>query len=459
MFFTPSLLCSTSQCYGSLDASFSFPLAELHRFVESPPCPVGKRSSHMVVSSFVGSPPNSGFEKIAAGKRCRRALLQGSPANDPVDSASKGYSPLREECAQAPSSSQQELPWPAHELGKATASFFEVGQSSTAQNVVDTGKLLDKGKILLVKETLPLFMISDIDEYSKAFSIEGKILNWYGTYRSISPRQKKNARYFKFDIVDADCIDTITVVLVDPFIETYTKELKMGLFIRIDCPLVRAKTITMLGQLCSPCMLVSFVNSRKHDYDRVMAQMAREDIVMFVARNIGLFVGKVHTLSVLDVTTLAPVRGPRLKEELTTTFHRQCEILGYNREVVGTLRLVNFNRALLHSQCSVCDSPKVKKVEGRLCCSLCDKDHVINTTLKLEAQIRSSVDRRVMAVQVSGSMVDCLLGLPTSFKEVYMESIPEARDILSTSVVVGVFKIGTNGSMISFTPLLETYIL
>ncbi|KAI5083892.1 hypothetical protein GOP47_0000061 [Adiantum capillus-veneris] len=88
MFFTPSLLCSTSQCYGSLDASFSFPLAELHRFVESPPCPVGKRSSHMVVSSSVGSPPNSGFEKIAAGKRCRRALLQGSPANDPVDSAS-----------------------------------------------------------------------------------------------------------------------------------------------------------------------------------------------------------------------------------------------------------------------------------------------------------------------------------------------------------------------------------
>ncbi|KAI5055404.1 hypothetical protein GOP47_0028925 [Adiantum capillus-veneris] len=122
--------------------------------------------------------------------------------------------------------------------------------------------------------------------------------------------------------------------------------------------------------------------------------MAREDIVMFVSRNIGLFVGKVRTLSILDVTTLAPVRGSRLKEELTTAFHRQCEILGYNIEVVGTLRFVNLNRALLHSQCSVCDSPKVKKVEGRLCCSLCDKDHVINTTLRLEAQIRSSIDRR-----------------------------------------------------------------
>ncbi|KAI5075673.1 hypothetical protein GOP47_0009749 [Adiantum capillus-veneris] len=363
-------------------------------------------------------------------------------------------------------------------------------------------------------------MISDIDEDSKPFSIEGKILNWYGIYRSISPRQKKNARYFKFDIVNADCIDTITVVLVDPFIETYTKELKIGLFVRIVCPLVRAKNHNDVGSalfslhvafypetkistfladaaICETTSpqpplvtlafvvlqsrnfhqrigttfgdlvvadgptpddkaVVSFVNSRKHDYDRVIAQMAREDIVMFVARNIGLFVGRVCTLSVLDVTTLAPMRGSRSKEELTTTFYRQCEILGYNREVVGTLRFVNFNRALLHSQCSVCDSPKVKKVEGRLCCSLCDKDHVINMTLRLEAQIRSNIDRRVVAVQVLGSMVDRLQGLPMSFKEVYMESIPEVRDILSTSVVEGVFKIGTNGSMISFTPLLET---
>ncbi|KAI5075674.1 hypothetical protein GOP47_0009750 [Adiantum capillus-veneris] len=86
----------------------------------------------MVVSSSAESPPNSGFEEIAAGKRCRRALLQGSTASDPVGSAGKGYSPPGEECAQAPSSSQQELPWPAHELGKVVASFSEVGQSSAA---------------------------------------------------------------------------------------------------------------------------------------------------------------------------------------------------------------------------------------------------------------------------------------------------------------------------------------
>ncbi|KAI5055962.1 hypothetical protein GOP47_0029483, partial [Adiantum capillus-veneris] len=59
----------------------------LHRFVESPPCPAGKRSSHLVVSSSVGSPPDPAFEEIATGKRCRRALLQGSPSIDPVGSA------------------------------------------------------------------------------------------------------------------------------------------------------------------------------------------------------------------------------------------------------------------------------------------------------------------------------------------------------------------------------------
>ncbi|KAI5070330.1 hypothetical protein GOP47_0014673, partial [Adiantum capillus-veneris] len=61
-------------------------LSELRRFVESPPCPAGERSSHLVVLSSAGSPPSPGFEETAAGKRCRRALLQGSSAIDPASS-------------------------------------------------------------------------------------------------------------------------------------------------------------------------------------------------------------------------------------------------------------------------------------------------------------------------------------------------------------------------------------
>ncbi|KAI5070993.1 hypothetical protein GOP47_0013244, partial [Adiantum capillus-veneris] len=77
---------------------------------------------------------------------------------------------------------------------------------------------------------------------------------------------------------------------------------------------------------------MSFVNSRKDDCQQLLQEMVVDGRVMCVARNIGAFLGKPNTLSILDVTILVPVRSVRLREDLAAVFQTQTKNLGYNRE-------------------------------------------------------------------------------------------------------------------------------
>ncbi|KAI5061218.1 hypothetical protein GOP47_0023723 [Adiantum capillus-veneris] len=203
------------------------------------------------------------------------------------------------------------------------------------------------------------------------------------------------------------------------------------------------------GPLPSDRAFLSFVNSRKDDCQQLLQEMVVDGPVMCVARKIGAFLGKPNTLSILDVTILVHVRSVRLREELTVVFQTQTKNLGYNREVVGTLRFVNFNSVLLEKHCSSCKSTKVYRLRQAPYCGSCNKNTTIIMTPKLEARIATK-DKKLLDVQVIGAAVDVVLALDRTFNEIYIESAFEARDTLATISRFGRFKINASGHVVAY---------
>ncbi|KAI5060883.1 hypothetical protein GOP47_0023388 [Adiantum capillus-veneris] len=139
--------------------------------------------------------------------------------------------------------------------------------------------------------------------------------------------------------------------------------------------------------------------------------------VVCVARNIGAFLAKVNTLSILDVTILVPVHSARLREELAVVFQAQTGNLGYNREAPY--------------------------------CGSCNNNTTIITTPKLEARI-ATTGKKLLDVQVMGAAVDLMLALDGTFNQIYAESVSEARDTLATNSRFGRFKINVSCHAVAY---------
>ncbi|KAI5059672.1 hypothetical protein GOP47_0025991 [Adiantum capillus-veneris] len=92
---------------------------------------------------------------------------------------------------------------------------------------------------------IPLLHISEISESNPRFVLEGKIFNRYGTYK-VPPEQAKYGRFLKVDLVDVqcmhtitlvvgqECMHTITLVVGQECIEKYSNKLSIGEFIKVE---------------------------------------------------------------------------------------------------------------------------------------------------------------------------------------------------------------------------------
>lgn len=80
-------------------------------------------------------------------------------------------------------------------------------------------------------------------------------------------------------------------------------------------------------------MQLTFVNDRKDDYAKIVKDVEAGSVVMFVARNIGVFMTRDSTLSILDLTILLDVHSANLRRELLETHDKHMEYLGYGKEV------------------------------------------------------------------------------------------------------------------------------
>lgn len=59
----------------------------------------------------------------------------------------------------------------------------------------------------------------------------------------------------------------------------------------------------------------------------------RGNIVPMLARNIGVWKERSNTLSILDMTLIAPVHSEKNRKRLEEAFNTQIKHLGYGREV------------------------------------------------------------------------------------------------------------------------------
>lgn len=101
-----------------------------------------------------------------------------------------------------------------------------------------------------------MLSISQISESKVRFAFEGKILNKYGTYISTKDFKK----YLKVDLVDKEAYQTITLVLVDPFISKFVSKLEPESFIRIEGSVVQPKN-PLDGGSCSYSLHVDATTS------------------------------------------------------------------------------------------------------------------------------------------------------------------------------------------------------
>lgn len=78
---------------------------------------------------------------------------------------------------------------------------------------------------------------------------------------------------------------------------------------------------------------MSFVNDRKDDCNILAGEFATSGKVMYVARNVGVWVKQSHTLSILDLTLLTRVTHEGLRDELEAVLSHQIAALGLANEV------------------------------------------------------------------------------------------------------------------------------
>ena len=84
-------------------------------------------------------------------------------------------------------------------------------------------------------------------------------------------------------------------------------------------------------------MQLSFITARKQAFNKIVEEFEGGNVVMYVARNIGVWKEKSNTLSVFDITILTPVFGERRREALFNAFKSHINEMGYGQEVMKVL--------------------------------------------------------------------------------------------------------------------------
>ncbi|MCO5555593.1 hypothetical protein L7F22_009138 [Adiantum nelumboides] len=295
---------------------------------------------------------------------------------------------------------------------------------------------------------VPVLNITDLSEITPRFALEGKVLNNYGTFKMSDP---KFPMYFKVNIVDKQSSDTITIVgsvLINQFVQILPVVQSENLESKSGS--TRGELIVADGLTSSDRATLTFVTDQKEDYNNLLKEIDCGKLVMRVARNIGAFMGRKNTLSVMDLTVLVPVRSKRMQAELTAAFEAQVKTFGYGKEIAVVLSFVNVNSVLIERVCCVCKSNKVHKVRGGEHCDVRDKKTKVMEIPKLQERI-FLYDDSVVHAQLTGHIVDRVLHLEKSFQQLYACSVLETRETLARASRTGTFKVNIAGHVIGFT--------
>ncbi|MCO5566671.1 hypothetical protein L7F22_020349 [Adiantum nelumboides] len=219
--------------------------------------------------------------------------------------------------------------------------------------------------------------------------------------------------------------------------------------LEIDKTPTRGELLIANGPTPQDRAILTFVNDGKEDYKKIKKDIDNGQIVMHVGRNLGAFLGRENTLSVLDLITLVPVQSKRLERELTQAYNKQVESLGYGTEIFGVLHFLNINSVLVESVCGICKSNKVHKIAEGSFCITCQQTTPRTEIPKLQVEIKPK-EGVVIKAQVGGATVDEILHLNKPFYSVYSKSAIAAREILASTTRSGTFKINLVGHVIAF---------
>ncbi|MCO5575581.1 hypothetical protein L7F22_029383 [Adiantum nelumboides] len=212
----------------------------------------------------------------------------------------------------------------------------------------------------------------------------------------------------------------------------------------------QGELIVVDGLTSSDRATLTFVTDRKEEYNNLLKEIDCGNLIMRVACNIGAFMGRENTLSVMDLTVLVPVRSKKMQAELTAAFEAQVKSFGYGNEVAGVLSFVNVNSVLIKRVCCVCKSNKVHKVKGGEHCVVCERKIEVLEIPKLQGRI-CLYDDSVVHAQLIGDIVDRVLHLEKSFQQLYACSVLDTRETLTHASRTGTFKVNIAGHVIGFT--------
>ncbi|MCO5600856.1 hypothetical protein L7F22_054974 [Adiantum nelumboides] len=217
-------------------------------------------------------------------------------------------------------------------------------------------------------------IISQLSEIAGfRFSLEGKVLSKYGTYKI----PKSNfGRYMRADLLDRESRHTVTFVVTEIYLSKFVEAFVVNDYVRIEGACVK-RAVGEDGGTClwalyaeattsvienairsdgtpsyrltiadepstSDRASILFVSNQRLDYQLMVHEVKAKGFYTCVSRNINAFKQLSNTLSVVDATILCP-----LPNSLSNIFQeylvKQVSNLGFEKKAFKTLEITSVN--------------------------------------------------------------------------------------------------------------------
>ncbi|MCO5609040.1 hypothetical protein L7F22_063261, partial [Adiantum nelumboides] len=176
---------------------------------------------------------------------------------------------------------------------------------------------------------------------------------------------------------------------------------------------------------------LSFIHGQRAVFAKLVEEFSCGNIVIYIARNVGVWKEKSNTLSVFDITILTPVYGEKLKSSLDEAFHNQIE---------GTFRVSNCNDMLVSKTYSICKDTKISFIEEGGYFYPCGKNVGVIIVSIIERVITPKLGNPLQ-VSLAFPSVDDVLQLEELFLTMYDKNAIMLRISLSKVEVSGKFHV------------------
>lgn len=114
-------------------------------------------------------------------------------------------------------------------------------------------------------------------------------------------------------------------------------------------------------------------------------------------------------------------------------------------QIVGVLKITNFNSALVVKKCAICKGQNINILLQGAYCSSCNKEVTVAEVVKLHGEITNK--EQCVEVTLSGEAIDKVLTFEEPLLQLCKTNIGLARVFLSEVCAEGVFMVDPQGQI------------